>query len=408
MSDTLSKIIADVTANQPAPGFKRSDLQADDTVTLVIDGERISDWQEVSITRGMEVMPPQCQLALTFAAPGHELNLPDFASCEVYVGQDLLITGYVQRTTISVSARSHQIVLTVAGRCQDLVECSAITADRTQQVNDASIKMLADALCGPLGVQVVLEGSAGPVLPRVNVSMTDRVWDVLDSNARYAAKILIEDEAGRLVITDVGTTAMSSGFDEGINLESASFTFDASIRYSDYIAANNANQQFLDLGPLNTLEGDVHDDEVPRVRPLVVVSNLAMESKSFAVEQAKYEFARRVGRSQVLHIQTADWRDTAGKLWTINSLIEVELPSLLFDRQQMLISEVTFVRGLQGQHANVTLMPPSAFTVAPSTKGLIASDYAAATGGGTPSPAGAAPAAPPTTVRLNLPGLGPT
>jgi prophage tail gpP-like protein len=78
--------------------------------------------------------------------------------------------------------------------------------------------------------------------------------------------------------------------------------------------------------------------------------------------------ARRIGRSQALSLTVDSWRDSAGMLWTPNNLAPIYLPAAkLTPSTPWLISEVSYILDLEGgTTADIVMMPPEAFTVAPS------------------------------------------
>jgi prophage tail gpP-like protein len=75
---------------------------------------------------------------------------------------------------------------------------------------------------------------------------------------------------------------------------------------------------------------------------------------------------RRAGRSRTVRVKVDSWRDSAGTLWTPNTLASVNLPSQKLVAAGFLISEVSYVRNDEdGTTADITLMPPDAFRPEP-------------------------------------------
>ncbi len=81
---------------------------------------------------------------------------------------------------------------------------------------------------------------------------------------------------------------------------------------------------------------------------------------------ALWERDRRFGRSFGLSVVTDSWRDSSGKLWTPNTHVPLELPSMKVSNRTYVISEVTYVRDEEnGTTAELLLIPPEAFAVQP-------------------------------------------
>ena len=69
------------------------------------------------------------------------------------------------------------------------------------------------------------------------------------------------------------------------------------------------------------------------------------------------------------------WRDSAGKLWQPNYLATVDLPTLKLSKVKWIIATVTFRKDASGTHADLTLMPPDAFSVQPSTLNIFDREF---------------------------------
>ena len=98
-----------------------------DDVTIQVGSNRFVGWQNVTITRSCESMPNNWSLtasaeflqgaALAGTRPGQ--------SCLIYIGSDLVITGKIDRRSIPIDARNHQVTLSGRGITRNLVDCSA-------------------------------------------------------------------------------------------------------------------------------------------------------------------------------------------------------------------------------------------------------------------------------------------
>ena len=80
--------------------------------------------------------------------------------------------------------------------------------------------------------------------------------------------------------------------------------------------------------------------------------------------------ARRAGRSRVVNVTCDSWRDSAGTLWTPNTLVPISLPSLKLVADGFVITEVSYVRSGDdgedgGTTAELTLMQPDALKPEP-------------------------------------------
>ncbi len=364
-------------------------------VTLTVRGQKWGGWQGVRITRGIERCPSDFALTLSERWPDQPGEMFALAGDPVIVsiGDDPVITGYIDRVMPTLSARGHEIHVLGRGRCADLVDCSAI-ADNSQFVL-RSVFDIATMVAAPYNIKVVQTdtGTAvlpnqprandGGIIPQLNVTLVDTPWAIIEQITRFAALLAYEDTAGNVVLSSVGTRKHVSGFEQGVNVQAASAHFGADMRYSEYTAVALAIDIQTESGlprPTGTMSpanrvATVHDepasafkrhDGTPRRRPLIIVSEQGNGSLDVVKIRANWEAARRLGRSQAVTVTCDTWHDAAGRLWTPNMTADVVLPRVHIDGKGWLISEVTFsVDTTRGRVADVTLMPKQAFIPAP-------------------------------------------
>lgn len=360
--------------------------QPDDTVTLSINGQLFGGWTGFRVTRGIERMPSDFEFSLTERYPGQQI-MPIQAGdkCMVKIGSDTVVTGYVDRIMPSIDPRGHNIRVIGRGKCSDLVDCSAIK-DNSQLLNH-SVLDIAIAVAKPFDITVLERDPGTPpgpnepltadgqVIPYLNINLTTTPWEIIEEMARYASLLAYEDAGGNLILGRVGTTRAASGFTQGVNVQSASSVIGMDQRYSDVVAVSLAADTTLQLHPGAPPAGDgtsaanrrdALDTDVPRYRPLTVISEQGFAGLDFTLQRAQWEIARRYGRSQAVTIVADSWRDGGGKLWEPNTLAMVDIDALHLGGVLWLITEVSFVIDLpRGKVAEVTLMPAEAFTLKP-------------------------------------------
>lgn len=350
----------------------------DGEVTITAGGNVVSGWQGIRITRGVERMPSDFVFTVTERYPGQpDAVLQPLDPCVVRIGGDTVVTGYVDRYGASISPGEHTIRITGRGKCQDLVDCSAVI--KAMQLTAGSMLVVAQALAAPFGITVSSNhtiGLGGPdgTVPQFSVNLGETPFELIDRVARWAGVLAYEDTAGNLVLNDAGTLRHASGFVQGVNIEAASVTFSADERFSVYSAHIMSAQQFSQIdGTDGNTVGTVADPSVgvatptpgKRFRPRVIISEQFQLGEPIALKRAIWEMNRRNGRARAVTVTCDRWRDSAGKLWEPNYLVPLHIPALKIENQEWLIGEVTYRRGADGTHADLTLMPPGAYSVEP-------------------------------------------
>lgn len=349
----------------------------DGEVTITAGGKVVSGWQDIRITRGVERMPSDFMFSVTERYPGQpDLVLQPLQPCVVRIGGDTVVTGYVDRYGASIGPGEHSIRITGRGKCQDLVDCSAVI--KAMQLTAGSMAVVAQALAAPFGITVSSNhmiglGSPGSPVPQFTVNLGETPFELIDRIARWAGVLAYKDTGGNLVLNDAGTLHHSSGFEQGVNVEAANVTFSADERFSVYTACIMSTQQFSQIeGADGNTQGTVVDPTVgvavptpgKRFRPRIIISEQFQNGESIALKRATWEMNRRIGRSQAVTLSCDSWRDSAGKLWEPNYLVPLHIPALKLEHQLWLIGEVTYRRGEDGTHADLTLMPSAAYSLA--------------------------------------------
>lgn len=362
-------------------------MNPDDAVWLSINGVKYGGWQSVRVTRGVELMPSSFEVTLTERYPGQPKEMPIKPGDPVMVqiGSTIALTGWIDRIMPSIDPRGHNIMIVGRGRCGDLVDCTAF-ADNRQFLNH-SVLDIATAVCKPFNIVVTERDPGTPavanekltadgqVIPQYNVDLTTTAWTIIEQISRYASLLAYEDVNGDLVLAQVGTSAAASGFQQGVNVQSAASMASLDQRYSTVWAIALAIDSTLQLTPGAPASTSITganiiarepDTGVTRYRPLVIVSEQGFGAQDIIARRAKWEVARRYGRSQAVRIEVDSWRDGAGNLWTPNTLAPLDIPALHLGGMNWLITEVSFVVDLRrGKVAEITMMPKEAFTPQP-------------------------------------------
>lgn len=351
-----------------------------DDLTLLVNGKAFSGWEAVRVTRGIERCPSDFDLLVTERNPFDPgtVSIEPGQTCQVKIGADLVLTGYVDRYHPSLSPAQHQIRVQGRSKCQDLVDCSAgILEDgssRGMSITTSSLVTMANDLAKPFHITAksltgndvpVGDTSGNPI--QFTIMLSETPYEVIERVAAFASVLAYDDVDGNLILSRVGSRTAASGFAQGVNVQAASAVFGLDERYSLYVP------RLFNIDDVqNGVGGQVKfqsatDASVPRFRPLVVVTDQIDQTGPLVERRAVWERNRRYGRSQAIRITCDSWRDSAGKLWEPNTFASVDVPALKLVKRNWIISQVSFIRDAsRGTVADLMLMPSAAFDVAPS------------------------------------------
>jgi len=370
-------------------------------VSIQVGSTRFQGWQSVSITRSCESMPNSFALTAStefMQGPAIAGTRPGQA-CSIYVGQNLVITGWIDRRTITADGHNHGVAISGRGITRNLVDCSADLVNdpglKGGMINAANTRDLAQRLCKAFGITARSAVSdLGISIPNFQVSLGETPYEIIESVARYAGYLVYEDQNGNLVLDRVGTNSMASGFTMPGNIEAISAERSEDGRYSHYTVVWYAINQLAEVSAIANQRATVIDQTMPEYRPLIRVSAQIVPAYDVGQAMANWEMARRLGRSQAASITCDSWRDTAGNLWQPNYLAPIEAPAADITGANWIIGSVTYRKDMSGTHADLILMPPDAFNPEPNPLNLFDNELAN-------SPQSSQSPAPPSTAPQN-------
>lgn len=343
----------------------------DDTLTLTVNNTRMSGWQYIRVTRGVERLPSDFDLSLTdwYPQEGYQLAPPG-SCCTISAGDDLLITGYVDAWHNTLSPDTHEIRVTGRGMCQDLVDCSAWWENNMIRRGDALT--IIRKLASVYGITVKTDVTDFTTVPDFVINWGESSQQIIDRICRYEGLLYYDLPDGSLFLTRAGTTSAASGVEQGVNLQKAEYRRSMNERFSEYTGLSMSVNSISELSPSSGYDtvmlASASDPEAAsmRTRKYITIVESTLMTNGCAQQAVNWEMNRRYGRSMTLSVTVDSWRDSAGKLWQPNSFVTANVPSLGADSLNWLVSEVTFSRDDDtGTTAELILMPPEAFSVQP-------------------------------------------
>jgi prophage tail gpP-like protein len=356
----------------PSPAYAEPTPAGGDDLTLIIGNTTWSGWQRVMVTRSLETVPANFDIMITERYP----NLPDIdvrpgVSCQVMLGGDLVLTGYVDRYSAQISASDHTVQISGRSKSADLVDCAAFVGDPDDEVYTISgntVLAIAQQLAAPYGIQV--SSNAGPGrsvnIPAINFGETP--WEIIDRLTKTSSLLAYDLPDGNILLAQAGNEAQASGFTQGVNVELAEVNFTMDQRYSLYLGFTTATPVLTtNMGGHVAPQWKVTDPGVPRFRKRIIVTELSDINGSILAQRVQWEANRRAARSQSITITCDSWRDTANNLWTPNHLAPINMPALkVAPSDPWCIGQVSYTKDERGRHATVLLMPKDAFVPEPT------------------------------------------
>ncbi len=361
-------------------------------VRIIVNGEaaEYEHWTDVSITSELNTLARSFQVGTTAKLPQSSTLLRSFAlgdEIQIYIGDDLVLTGYVDALPISYNATS--VVAAIVGRSctEDLVDCCpawngydfsggfkstkwssphpsgdfvdpAITKAAMQFIN-VPLKQAVAQLIAPYGIHLICELNDAVVNGNVNYTVRNDapILKALQNLVAYTGLYFIDDEYGNLKIVDQKKRERCTGsLSLGENVLSASAQFDGSKRFSEYWL--NCSQKGSDNKSGKALQSLAKstDPDIKRFRFQRKTDQKQNGPQIYT--EAQYQRAQYYKTTY----EVVGWRQQGktGELWKANTLVTIR-DDLLNNSQEMIITKVTYKLSDKGMLTTLECVPAAGF-----------------------------------------------
>ena len=362
-----------------------------DKLTLKVAGQVYGGWKSVTINHGIEQVAGTFALGITERWPGQATSwaIPPGELCEVLIGDDPVINGYVDAVSVSYDAQSHDISVKGRDRTGDIVDCSAPSVDFKNQTFD----QIAQALLKPYNIRLTNQTKSKPIsLPKNAMQQGESVFRTLEKIVRSEGALLISDRQGGLIKTRAGAGGESDTVLKfGENILRAQFEHSYANLYSNItvkgqVAAPSAERFSVTQ---TSCKGSVSrpskaassvNSQITRYRPLVLVAETQADAKR-CLQRAQWKASTREAKARRITITVQGWRQRSGKLWQINQTVRVTCPWMRVD-ERWLIAATNFKLDSGGSLTDLTLVGPNAYNLLPEIPAPNAAGKFAVTTGG--------------------------
>jgi prophage tail gpP-like protein len=336
-----------------------------DVVTLKVSGQLYEGWTDVTVSKG--IRNPAGAFSMEFAeradASGGLLPIRNGEACEVLIGGETVISGWIDSCSPSFSATDRSLKVEGRDKAGDLVDCSALNAPGTWA--GRTLVQIASDLLAPFGVSVTASTDVGDPFKKFALQQGETAWDAIERLARFRGLLAVSTPAGQIDFIRPGAVRAGFTLRQGEHILSASADHDVKDRYGRYIlkgqaAGDDADNGISVAGP----KAEATDPSVTRYRPLVIVSEEQATLASLTA-RAGWEASVRAAAGEKVNLNVQGWRDPAGAIWQANMIMPVEAPWLAV-QGDLLIADVTYrLSPSSGSTTTLTCAPPDAYRPEP-------------------------------------------
>lgn len=338
------------------------------TVTLSVGGHDYGGWKAVTIGAGLERQARDFTLGITWRWPGGgdvPVRIRQGESLELYIGQDLLLTGYVFTTPIRYDSESITLSITGRSKTADLVDCAAV--NMPGQWRGQSVQKIVAAIAGEYEITVVNDAADTAGIDDHTIEPGETAFESIDRLLTQSRLFSTDDAQGRLVIASPGSAGRAvDTLELGKNLLSGEANLDFSGVFSEYISKGQRSGTDDSFGvEASEVEARITDDRIKR-RRVKIIKQSGQTTAAIARARVEWERANAIGRALTVNYTIQGWRQSNGALWRHNMIVRLVDPLIGFDRD-MLISEISYELSEQGgTTAKISVAPPETFLPEPN------------------------------------------
>jgi prophage tail gpP-like protein len=381
-----------------------SPIDAKNRVTLEVDGVKYWGWKDIKIRHAIDQLAGTFNLALHDRWDGQvtQWGIEPGAAAVVKIGEDVMITGYVDESSDEQDSKSHALHVAGRDRAGDLVDCSA----PPKEWAGLPFEHIAVELCEPYKIDVWTQldtdggaykpkqtkdkkgkitvskaGKGGSTLPKKATNTGETVHKLLEKLCKIQGCLLISDRVGGIIITRGGLGgAAHDKLEVGKNILKISrkrsfanlfsqITVKGQSQGSQTAARTSLSNVSQTVKPVATVKRVVaginqtlNTQAINRYRPLILAAEEQADTARCA-RRAAWEAGTREAKSLAVSIKVQGWRQSNGEIWAINQSVYVAHPKI---NAALVISAAEFSLDVSGgMVTDLTLCPKAAFDVLP-------------------------------------------
>ena len=322
-------------------------------------------WLDIAVQRSIEQASAQFHVGMTETWPGeaNPIRVHPGDPCKVSLGDDLVISGYVDVAELAHDAKSHTVFVSGRSKTQDVVDCSCDSSkSKPAHWTNRTVVQIAEDVCFPYNVGVTTDISdLQPVTPPYVAKVGDRAFDVIEQVCREQRLLVTDTPDGKLLLTRAGSQTGPMFLHPG-NILAASCRVDVSKRFTKIIVkAQTAGDDDNWGSSVAGVEDFVEDlGVIKRYRLLVIRGEKAM-NKARAKARANWEAVTRAGRSCQISVTVPGWRDEHGKLYGVNQVSWVADEVIGVDANLLSISARYTLDASRNRITQFDFAPPGAY-----------------------------------------------
>lgn len=336
-------------------------------VELVIGGKAYKGWTDIEVTIAIDQIASFFTLALTEKRDPDSSDEPQWdieagEACQVRIGGETVITGYIDRLDADVDAEMHSISVAGRSKAADLIDCSAMNVPG--KWTNQKLETIAADLAQPFSVDVETQGDTGAAFKSFALEPGETPAAAIQRMASMRGLLVMSDPAGGIVIRKPEPFGQAIEIKQGIHPLRLAVSHDVSERFSKIVVkGQSAGDDDINGKAASQIKAEADDKAIKRHRTLLVIADEQATPASLKT-RAAWEISVRAARAQTPSAAMPLWRAAGGNLWQLMQKVKLTAPAIWVEAELM-VASVTFSKNDSGSFAELGLAYQGAYTPEP-------------------------------------------
>lgn len=318
------------------------------SISLHINNQIFEGWKSVEVQKSLSQFSGSFGMAISEKYPSEVANwrINNGDECTVRINNQIVMTGFIEEINTRYSAGDHSIQVRGRDKTGDLVDCSFLAEDFSNEWKNISIQEIIEKLCAPFGISVIVDSSVSDVVSNIideeAIIEGDPVYDLINKICRTQAILPVSLGDGKLTLTRAGANKAFDNLVSGVNILTGQTVNSNLERFSKYVMKGQGSRNRDEWNLTDTTEpsGTFLDGVITRYRPLVITPDSAVKTED-CDKAIRWEGLNRAGRARTTSYNVQGWQQQNGAVWALNELVSVN--DTYFNIQgQKLIAEINF------------------------------------------------------------------
>lgn len=348
---------------------------------LIVNGRRYNGWKSIRVTQSIENLAGSFALEVAdrWAWQNEIWPIQEEDACRVEMVDresgrtQPVIDGFIDERDLSLTDKALSLSYSGRDKAAALVDCSmtvegASVTGHKWTYRNVDIEQFAREIADQFDIRVSVQ--PGLVLkkdPLLVAHPGESGFEAIKRAAGSAGVLVVSDGSGGIVITRAGT-ARASALIQGFNVQAAAVKYDGKDRYRRYLISSQIPGTDDAYGDATSVLAEAQDLGVKRTDRILVIRPEKAMNAADAKRRGDWEARIRAAKAATVTVTVKGWTQPhSNELWPLNALTWVQVPRIGIDGD-LLISQVEFTIGPDGQSTQLRLVRPDAFEPDPQAR----------------------------------------